>query len=81
METINPWDRDLTLADFPVPGRKVEMHPGTDWWMQGDRFGVVTKVDTQNNLLTIRLDKSGKTIKVGPRLIDPGSFNPNRSLV
>ena len=78
---IDVWDREITIEDFSKEGRRVEMHPCTDWWMQGDRFGVVTKVDREAGLLRVRLDRSGQTIRVAPRLIDPGSFNPNRFLV
>jgi hypothetical protein len=70
-------DRDLTMNDFRV-GMRVEMHPCTDWWMQGDRFGYVTKVDNTNGRLRVKLDKSKRTVTVPPDLIDPGSFNPNR---
>lgn len=71
---------ELTMEDFPKAGFRVEMHPCTDWWMMGDRFGYISKVDQEKGLLHVRLDRSGKTIKVLPRLIDPGSFNPNRFL-
>jgi len=77
---MNTWDRDLTIEDFPKAGRRVEMHPCTDWWMMGDRFGTVTKVDHEAKILHVKLGRSGKTIKVKPTLIDPGSFNPNRFL-
>jgi len=46
----------------------------------GDRFGTVTKVDHEAKILHVKLGRSGKTIKVKPTLIDPGSFNPNRFL-
>jgi hypothetical protein len=75
------WERDLTLEDFQKPGRRVEMHPSTDWWMRGDRFGRVTRIDRETGLLSVKLDKSGRTVRVLPRNIDPGSFNPNRFLV
>ena len=75
------WERDLTIADFPKAGRRVEMHPATDWWMMGDRFGTVTRVDHVAGLLHVKLDKSERTIRVKPDMIDPGSFNPNRFLV
>ncbi len=74
-------DRDLTMSDFPKTGVRVEMHPCTDWWMQGDCFGTVVKIDTPNNRLHVKLDKSRRTVVVPPDLIDPGSFNPNRFLV
>lgn len=80
-DKVNPWDRELTMEDFPKPGRRIEMHPCTDWFMQGDRFGSVTKIDRELGLLRIKLDRSKRTIWVKPKHIDPGSFNPNRFLI
>jgi len=77
---MNIWERELTIADFPKAGRRVEMHPCTDWWMQGARFGNIVKVDREAGILHVKLDKVHKIVKVRPNLIDPGSFNPNRAL-
>jgi hypothetical protein len=46
------------------PGFRVELHPVTDRWMMGDRYGTVTKIGTK--LLYIQLDRSGLTIRVHP---------------
>ena len=77
---VEVWERDLIIGDFQKIGRRVEMHPCTDWWMQGDRFGTVTKIDVPNGILSVKLERSNKTVRVAPNLIDPGSFNPNRAL-
>ncbi len=42
-------------------GRRVELHPATDRWMMGDRYGEIVKVGRE--YLYVKLDKSGKTIK------------------
>ena len=34
---------DLLLEQFTV-GDRVELHPATDRWMRGDRFGTVSKL-------------------------------------
>lgn len=44
---------------FPLRSR-VEMHPCTDQWMQGDRFGTVT--GHKDALVRVKLDKSGKSL-------------------
>ena len=45
-------------------GTRVELHPATDRWMMGDRFGEVVKVT--RTLVHVRMDRSGKTIRFGP---------------
>jgi len=42
--------------------RRVQLHPGTDAWMQGDRYGVVVGVGRSKNL-TVKLD-SGREIRL-----------------
>ena len=45
-------------------GDRVELHPCTDDWMRGDRFGEVVKVDRNEEGVVwrvhVRLDKSNK---------------------
>ena len=39
-------------------GDRVELHPGTDLWMQGARYGtVVSIVPTPRDKVRVRLDK------------------------
>lgn len=47
-------------------GQYVELHPGTDRWMMGDMYGTVTKVDTKNNSVRVKLTKSGKSFAFHP---------------
>lgn len=42
-------------------GRRVQLHPATDRWMMGDRYGEIIKVGRE--YIYVKLDKSGKTIK------------------
>lgn len=55
-------------------GRRVELHPSTDQWMRGDRYGEIvrTTISTANRLdprdsahvfVTVRLDRSGRTLR------------------
>lgn len=39
-------------------GDRVELHPATDDWMRGDRFGEVIRAAL--DYATVRLDRSGK---------------------
>ena len=48
-------------------GHRVELHPGTDRWMMGDRFGRVEKFDKRGVMVYVRLDKSGKLLKFRER--------------
>ena len=63
----------------PRIGQRVELHPATDRWMRGDRFGVVigigrrreyintaTKAVEQERPLRIKLDRSGAVLRFHP---------------
>jgi hypothetical protein len=63
---------NYAIQDFNV-GMRVELHPATDAWMFGDRFGDVVKVGRE--LVHVKMDRSGKTRKVHPRNI--GEIIPN----
>jgi hypothetical protein len=54
----------LTLNDF-AKGDRVELHPATDAWMQGDRYGAVVAVGRK--LVHVRMDRSGRLLNVSPR--------------
>jgi hypothetical protein len=47
----------INEAGFKLNDR-VQLHPCTDSWMRGDRFGEVVKVGRL--ACTVKLDKSGK---------------------
>lgn len=47
-------------------GDRVEIHPGTDLWMQGARFGVVVSMSlTPKDRVRVRLDKTGERVWCG----------------
>ena len=48
-------------------GRRVELHPATDAWMRGDRYGEVVKIG--RTLIHVRMDRSGKVRKVSADLL------------
>lgn len=54
--------------DDPASHTRVELHPATDAWMQGDRYGDI-KQRMDNGDLIVRLDKSGTLARVEPRNI------------
>jgi hypothetical protein len=42
-------------------GDRVELHPATDLWMRGARYGVVVGVSlTPKDRVRVKLDKAGK---------------------
>ena len=59
---------EATLDDFKL-NQRVELHPATDRWMMGDRYGVVTKVDTEKGVVRVRLDVSCKSLDFFPYLL------------
>lgn len=55
-------------------GKRVELHPATDAWMSGDRYGTIVKttmrtanlIDPRESFVvfvTVKLDKSGRTVR------------------
>jgi hypothetical protein len=44
-----------------APGDRVELHPCTDRWMMGDRYGRIVKADNDESW-RVKLDVSGKTL-------------------
>ena len=51
-----------------LPGQRIEMHPATDEWMMGDRYGEIIEI-TNNGKYRVLLDKSMKELIVHPRNI------------
>jgi len=48
-------------------GTRVQLHPATDWWMRGARFGEVVKIGRK--LIHVRLDANGRVVKLVPENI------------
>jgi hypothetical protein len=51
-----------------IPGQRIEIHPATDEWMMGDRYGEITEI-TQSGRYRVLLDKSMKEMFIHPRNI------------
>ncbi len=45
-------------------GERVEISPSCDLWMQGARYGEVTRVTTE--IVYVKLDRTGKRYKFTP---------------
>lgn len=55
-----------SLTDFKS-GERVELHPGTDAWMAGDRVGTVESAGRK--YVRVAMDRSGRTRRVSPELL------------
>jgi hypothetical protein len=51
-----------SIPSCDVHSVRVELHPATDAWMRGDRYGEL--VDTGHGFGIIRMDRSGRDLKV-----------------
>lgn len=58
---------ELEEANYKV-GDRVKLHPATDQWMQGDRYGTLD--GTWFNFYWVKLDKSGKRVKIHRALVE-----------
>ena len=59
----NNNQRDLFMLDYAI-GDRVQLHPATDRWMRGDRFGTVVAVG--HRYVHVKLDASGDTKQFVP---------------
>jgi len=48
-------------------GDRVQLHPATDHWMRGDRFGDVVRIG--RSMVSVLLDKSGRVIRIRPIML------------
>lgn len=51
--------------DHPMVGKRVELHPGTDAWMMGDRYGEIVRFQenpTHGPMVKVLLDKSKRKL-------------------
>lgn len=49
-------------------GDRVQLHPATDAWMMGDRYGQIVRIGKK--YLHVKMDVSGRTRKVAPSNIN-----------
>lgn len=64
------YNDDFTVDDFHL-GDNVELHPATDTWMQGDRFGIVSKLGRK--YVYVLMDRSDTTKQMLPKHV--GKWN------
>ena len=50
-------------------GQRVQMHPATDAFMMGDRYGDVVKIGREK--VHVKMDRSGKVRHVSPQYLEP----------
>ena len=62
------WSDSAAVGDFDV-GERVELHPATDTWMRGDKYGDVVRLGYK--YVHVKLDKSGRTLALSPRNLRP----------
>lgn len=48
------------------PGMRVELHPGTSFWMMGARYGEVIKIGPRSGHIHVKLDATGRTMAFHP---------------
>ncbi len=51
------------VDDFRI-GERVQMHPGTDLWMRGARFGTVTMI--RRKYVSVKLDALRMPVNIHP---------------
>jgi len=56
-------DPDHEYGHELAPGVRVELHPGLDRWMMGDRFGKIVSRG-KGGVWRVKMDRSGKTLRV-----------------
>lgn len=62
-------------SEFFSKGRHVQLHPATDRWMMGDRFGVITQVEPDR--VRVRFNVSGKSLWFRrDDILNPENRNP-----
>lgn len=59
-----------TLADFKS-GDRVALHPATDLWMRGARYGTVDRVG--GRWVYVRLDVTDRIVRLAPWALSPAA--------
>lgn len=54
-------------ASFSV-GDRVELHPSTDLWMRGARFGTVTRIHHDARKVRVKVDRIRRGVTAEPSL-------------
>jgi hypothetical protein len=48
-------------------GQRVELHPNTDEWMMGDKYGQIIDISSETGNIRVLMDKSLRELIVHPR--------------
>lgn len=56
--------RKPSLSTIYTVGDRVQLHPASSRWMQGDRFGTIEAVGKR--LVHVRMDRSAQLAKLHP---------------
>lgn len=56
-------EKRLATNRFYV-GQRVELHPGLDAWMRGDKYGEIAKIGSEK--IHVKMDKSHRTLRIAP---------------
>lgn len=52
----------MPIATFK--GHRVQLHPATDAWMCGDRYGEIVGYISASDCYRVKMDKSGRIYKI-----------------
>lgn len=60
------------MNEFTV-GERYQLHPCTDRWMQGDRYGECVKITTRDGQqrIHLKMDRSGQVASLAPSNVLP----------
>jgi len=65
--------RDRAQAERQIAaslrGTRVELHPSTDWWMKGARYGTIVRAG--RTYMHVKLDATDKIVRVHGDLLQP----------
>lgn len=64
--------KELPLSAF-APKQRVQLHPATDAWMQGDRYGTIVRIVTDGKKIYVKMDRSKRILIVSPKDLVIGS--------
>lgn len=59
---MNHWSTKTESVHYFQVGSRVELHPSTDAWMAGDRYGTVKAIGRK--YLHVHMDRSGRVRRV-----------------
>lgn len=66
IEIVTKEEMTMTITELKV-GQRVQLHPASDAWMAGDRYGEVIKVG--RSIVHVKMDRSGRVRWFHPETI------------